>query len=241
MKTLLLYKVFKILVLSVLTLISLFVLFCGALYFAYNDEIPSGKQGLAADKLAFKMVNALNYEAYKETNFLAWTFRGKHHYQWFKNQNRCSVQWDDFTVELDLKNKHNSTVSVGGQPYSGEEKEQVINKALAYFNNDSFWLVAPYKVFDMGVERRLVKQKDGSDALLVTYTSGGTTPGDSYLWHLDKQGIPTSYQMWVQIIPFQGISASWEQWVTTESGAQLSRFHKLLFLDIMMSSIQATK
>ena len=101
MKTLLLYKVFKILVLSVLTLISFFVLFCGAFYFAYNDEIPSGKKGLAADKLAYKMLNALNYEAYKETNFLAWTFRGKHHYQWFKNQNRCSVQWDDFTVVLE--------------------------------------------------------------------------------------------------------------------------------------------
>jgi hypothetical protein len=168
-KIFLLKKIFKILVLSVLTLIILLVLFCGAFYFTYNEEVPSGKQGVAADKLAYKMLNALNYEAYKETNFLAWTFRGKHHYQWSKNQNRCSVQWDDFTVQLDLKNKHNSTVSVGGQPYSGKEKEQLISKALAYFNNDSFWLVAPYKVFDVGVERRLVKQKDGFDALLVTY------------------------------------------------------------------------
>jgi hypothetical protein len=33
------------------------------------------------------------------------------------------VPWDDFTVQLDLKNKHNSTVSVGGQPYSGKEKK----------------------------------------------------------------------------------------------------------------------
>jgi hypothetical protein len=58
---------------------------------------------------------------------------------------------------------------------------------------------------------------------------------------LNEQGIPTSYQMWVQIIPVQGISASWEDWITTESGAQLPRFHKLLFLDIILDSVRGTK
>ena len=209
-----------------LTLISLFVLLCGAFYFTYNEALPSGKQGVAADKLAYKMLDALDYKAYKETSSLAWTFRSKHHYQWSKNQNRCSVQWEDFTVQLDLENKHNSTVSVGGKPYSGEDKEQLINKALTYFNNDSFWLVAPYKVFDDGVERRLVKQENGSDALLITYTSGGTTPGDSYLWHLDEQGFPTSFQMWVKIIPIGGIEFSWSDWTTTETGAKIATSHK---------------
>ena len=193
-KILLLKKIFKILVFAVLTLFSLLVLFCGAFYFTYNEGLPTGKQGVAADRLAYKMLDVLNYEAYKETSSLTWTFRGEHHYQWSKNQNRCSVQWEDFTVQLDLKNKGNSTVLVGGQPYSGEDKEQLINKALAYFNNDSFWLVAPYKVFDDGVERRLVKQENGSDALLITYTSGGTTPGDSYLWHLDEQGFQPPFR-----------------------------------------------
>ena len=234
-------KIFKIVVFTSLSLISLLVLFCGTFYFTYSEPLPAGKQGVAADKLAYKMLDALDYEAYKETSSLTWTFRGEHHYQWSKNQNRCSVQWEDFTVQLDLKNKGNSTVSVGGQLYSGVDKELLINKALAYFNNDSFWLVAPYKVFDAGVERRLVKQENGSDSLLITYTYGGTTPGDSYLWHLDEQGFPTSFQMWVKIIPVQGISASWEQWITTESGAQLPRFHKLLFLDIIMGSVQGIK
>ena len=224
-----------------LSLISLLVLFCGILYFTYSEALPAGKQGEAADRLAQKMLDALAYEAYEETQFLAWSFRGKHHYQWYKNRGLCAVQWDDVVVQLDLKNQGNSTVSVQGQPYLGADKELLINKALAYFNNDSFWLVAHYKVFDAGVERRLVSQENDSDALLVSYTSGGTTPGDSYLWHLNEQGIPTSYQMWVQIIPVPGISASWEDWITTESGAQLPRFHKLLFLDIILDSVRGTK
>jgi len=233
--------IFKTLALSALMLISLLVLLCCAFYFTYDEEIPFGKQGLAADKLACKMLDTLDYEAYKQTNFLSWNFRGKHYYEWFKNQNRCTVRWDHFTVRLDLKQKYNSTVTIKGQNYFGEEKEHLINKALAYFNNDSFWLVAPYKVFDIGAERRLIKQKGEADALLVTYTSGGNTPGDSYLWYLDEQGMPTSFKMWVQIFPVRGILASWEQWVTTESGIKLPRFHKILFFDITISSIDAKK
>ena len=220
---------------------TLILLSIGVLYFSYNEILPSGKEGLAADNLARKMLKALHHEAYKETNYIAWTFKGIHKYQWYKNENRCTVHWEDITVQLDLKSKKKSTVSRKGKPYSGEYKKDLIDKALAYFNNDSFWLVAPYKVFDSGVERRIVEQENGRDALLITYTTGGTKPGDSYLWHLNEQGVPTSYQMWVQIIPIGGIHASWEQWTTTESGAKFPSLHKLLFLDLEMGSIQGLK
>ena len=32
-----------------------------------------------------------------------------------------------------------------------------IKTATDYFNNDSFWLVAPFKVYDNGVKRSIVK------------------------------------------------------------------------------------
>ena len=79
---------------------------------------------------------------------------------------------------------------------------EIIQTAQHFFNNDSFWLVAPYKVFEQGVERRIVDY-DGKKPLLVTYTSGGSTPGDSYLWILDENGFPTSYKMWVSLIPLE--------------------------------------
>ncbi|MBU2920089.1 hypothetical protein KO504_01925 [Winogradskyella psychrotolerans] len=214
------------------------LLLFGFIYFKYNEDLPKGQPGAKADQLATKMLDALDEAAYLNTDYLEWTFKGKQHYKWYKSNHTCEVYWDNFTVLLDFENPNNSKVFVLEQEYNGIEKQDYITKAENYFNNDSFWLVAPYKVFDKGTERRLVKTKDQKDALLVTYTSGGSTPGDSYLWHLDANGKPTSFQMWVDILPIDGLEATWENWVTTETGAELPTFHKLLFLGIEMGDVK---
>lgn len=216
------------------------LLFFGYLYFRYNEDLPNGTQGKEADTLAMNMLGSLDYEAYMATDYLEWTFKGRHHYKWYKSENRCEVLWSDFKVDLDLKNYDNSKVFVANQEYNGEDKHKLIHKAEALFNNDSFWLVAPYKVLDSGVERRLVTDDNGKKSLLVTYTKGGTTPGDSYLWHFDAYGKPKSYQMWVDILPINGLEATWENWITTESGAQLPTFHKLLFLGLELDGVKGT-
>ena len=214
------------------------LLLFGFMYFKYNEDLPTGQQGAEADELATQMLQVLNEGAYLNTDYLEWTFKGRHHYKWYKSDKTCEVYWDDFTVILDLENHDNSKVFVAEQEYNGIEKHDYIHKAEGYFNNDAFWLVAPYKVFDQGVERRLVKTEDNKDALLVTYTSGGSTPGDSYLWHFDENGKPKSYQMWTEILPINGLEATWKDWTTTESGAQLPTFHKLLFLGMEMGEIK---
>ena len=106
------------------------------------------------------------------------------------------------------------------------------------FNNDSFWLVAPYKIFDEGTERSLVSLEDGSQALLVTYTSGGSTPGDSYLWLLNENEIPYAYKMWVKIIPVGGVEASWDHWTKMESGAYLPKSHKMGPITLSMGDVR---
>jgi len=231
-------KVFKIIggLIVFFTLPTL--LLFGFMYLKYDEDLPKGKQGPEADKLATKMLEALNEEAYLNTDYLEWTFKDRHHYKWYKSDKICEVYWDDFTVILDFNNTSNSKVFVLKQEYKGVEKQDYIIKAKNYFNNDSFWLVAPYKIFDASAERRLVTTEDNEKALLVTHTSGGSTPGDSYLWHLDTEGKPRSYQMWVEILPINGLEATWENWVTTESGAKLPTFHKLLFLGLEMGDVK---
>ena len=217
------------------------LLFFGFLYLRYNEELPTGEKGPEADQLAQQMLTALNEEAYRNTDYLEWSFKGRHHYKWYKSDKTCEVYWGQIKVNLDLENYNNSKVYAADQLNEGNEKRDFIDKAVSLFNNDSFWLVAPYKVFDPGTERRLVVDENGNKSLLVTYTQGGTTPGDAYLWHFDKHGKPKSYQMWVDILPLEGLEASWDQWTTTESGALLPTTHKLLLLDLNMGEVKGTK
>ncbi|WP_299010280.1 hypothetical protein [uncultured Tenacibaculum sp.] len=212
-------KLFKIL--GVLLLVGAILL--AVFYFKNNESLPTGKQGPEADALATKMLEALNYEAYKDTRFIEWSFRGKHFYKWDKQKNIVEVSWDTNKVILHTKSPEKSVVLVNEKEV---KDNKILQKAIDYFNNDSFWLVAPYKVFENGIERRIV-QYEGKDALLITYTTGGSTPGDSYLWILDENGRPTSYKMWVSIIPTGGMEATWSDWVTTESGAILPTKHEM--------------
>jgi hypothetical protein len=231
-------KIFKITtgVIIFFTLPSL--LLFGYVFFKYDEALPVGIQNEKADALAYKMLDALNYDAYKSTNYIEWTFKKRHHYEWKKNENTCNVFWKDYKVSLNLKDYASSKVYVHSFKIENEISKELIEKAITYFNNDSFWLVAPYKVFDKGVERRLVKLENNEEALLVTYTSGGTTPGDSYLWQFDEAGKPKSFKMWTSLLPIDGLEASWSDWITTESGAQLPTFHKLLVLGLEMGVVK---
>jgi len=211
----------------------------GYIYFKYNEPLPISKPNPEADALAKDMLEALNYKAYKNTDYIEFTFANRHHYKWNKLENKCQVYWKRFQVNLDLSNTKKSTVLVGKQTYNGIEKDQYVKKALDYFNNDTFWLVAPYKVFDNGTTRAIAKNDAGEKGLLVSYSSGGSTPGDSYLWHLDENKKPKSFQMWTSILPIQGFPSSWNQWTTTETGAILPTFHDLSFLGLEITGIKA--
>ena len=209
-------KIFGILLVILLIIIA-------SLYYMNNEDLPKGVTGQEADALARKMLTSLNFEAFKQTEYMEWSFRDAHHYKWNKAANTVEVSWDNIVVSLDTKVPANSLVL---QASDAEDSHTLIQTAFDYFNNDSFWLVAPYKVFDPGVRRSIVKH-EGKDALLITYTSGGSTPGDSYLWILDDTGRPKSYKMWVDIIPLGGLEASWDAWITSSTGAQLSTQHKI--------------
>jgi len=234
-------RIFKIVGKILLALMLTLVVISAAVFFFYNEKLPEGEQSAEADQLAEKMLIAVHHEAYKQTNYIEWSFIGRQHYKWNKQQQMVEVKWGKTVVNLNIQHPDSSSVILNNRELEGSARLELIEQAVAHFNNDSFWLIAPHKVFDRGTERRIVSLENGEKALLVSYSSGGNTPGDSYLWLLNESGLPTAFKMWVSVIPVGGVEATWESWKTSQSGALFPSHHKLLFVDIKMEGVKASK
>jgi hypothetical protein len=201
--------------------------------FVISEKLPEGQPTKEADVLAKKILDELNYEAYKNTTYIGWTFAGIHSYEWHKAESYVIVKSDDYQVRLDLNDYSKSKVIMSQH----RDDQDLINSCIKNFNNDSFWLVAPYKIMEKNVERRLI-EKNSEKKLLVTYTSGGNTPGDSYLWTVDQNSKPTSFKMWVSIIPIGGLEAQWTNWTTTSSGAVISKKKTVFGIPIEITDLE---
>lgn len=191
-----------------------------------SEPLPDGEEGKKAEDIAKKMMNSLNKEAYDSLKIIEWTFPGGHHYKWNKKLDIVEVKWDDFTVNLNTTTQDGSAYE-GQTELNGPEKEKALKKAWGYFANDSFWFIAPFKIYDPGTSRKYVQTEEG-DGLLITYSSGGVTPGDSYLWILDDNFRPVKWKMWVSIIPIGGVEITWGGW-TEKQNAWFSTTHESAF------------
>lgn len=213
-------KTFKIIGTIILVLIIALVAF---LYFT-SKPLPEGQKGTKAEALTDKIQAAINQKAWDTTAAVSFTFRGNHHYLWDKKHNLVQVKWDD-------KKALYNTQTLEGIAYENDkkltdsQKIDVIKKANDYFNNDSFWLIAPFKLRDAGTTRSIVMQ-DNQEALMVTYASGGSTPGDSYVWLVNQNYVPKAWKLWVSIIPVGGLETSWEDWTTFQNNVKIATSHK---------------
>ena len=212
------------------TFIFLLILTLGGLitYWVLDKPLPKGEEGPQAEALTSKMLEAINDSAWHATPVVSWNYVGLHSFIWDKARNYTKVSWDDYEIFVDLHKKTGVAYAKGKRVKDSTATAQFVNEAYGYWVNDSFWLNPLTKVRDQGTSRKLIEREADNEAgLLVTYTSGGLTPGDSYLWIIDKDSYrPKAVQRWVSIIPIGGIEFSWEEYVKTETGAIISIFHQ---------------
>lgn len=203
-----------------------------------HEPLPKTEPSEAADRLAREMLAAVDKPAWDTTHWIQWTFAGRNSFVWDRDRHLVQVSWGDKKVLIDPE-KNTGTAYIDGQ-LATKQNGKLVKKAMASFFNDSFWLLAPTKAFDPGTTRSVVELDGENDrGLLVTYSSGGVTPGDSYLWLLDEKGLPKAFKMWVSVIPVGGLKASWENWQTLPSGARYAASHKVFGLDVAITDVKS--
>lgn len=227
--------VFKILKWILIIVLLLGLLGWGLVKYMSEDR-PENVINENGDQLANQMLASLNKPAWDSLKYLTWDFKGGHNYVWDKQNNNVKVSWAGNEALIDL-DEVDGIAKSDGVLLEGDEAKRIINQGWGFWCNDSFWMFAPFKVFDPGTKRSIVKDENGDEGLMVTYESGGVTPGDSYLWFLDDNKIPTRYKMWT-FVPIQGMEMSWENWKTLKGGAKVAISHNSSILSFDMEGVK---
>ena len=205
------------------------------LFLIMDKPLPIGEEGPRAKILADKIQKAINKDAWDSTNFIQWTFIGRHHYLWDRKRHLVEVKWGNYAVLLNPN-------TLKGKVYINniEQKNDAItlNKAYRSFTNDAFWLNAFTQIYNGNTVLKFVEMEGASSGLLVTYLNGGVTPGDSYLWIVDENGLPSSWQMWVSVFPLGGIELTWEDWIALPNGAMVAQSHKAGPFNVKISNLK---
>lgn len=204
-----------------------------------NQPLPSGESGAAAEALADRIETATAQKAWREnTAAVAFRFdrRGNEH---FYDRRREFVEVrlpgdEQLRVQYNHRNQKQFVAFAGDKQLSGDAAADALQEAIKWHVNDVFWLNPFGALRAPGARLELV----GERALLVTYDAGGVTPGDSYLIVTDENGRPERWQMWVSILPIQGLEFSFEGWQSFDTGAAFSTIHKNNLTDINLSEIR---
>jgi len=200
-----------------------------------SKPLPEGQEGEKAEALTDKMLSEVNLPAWESIRYLRWKFRGERSYVWDRWYNLAEICYADKRVLINL-NTLEGKVWDGGNQIEGADKREELQRAWEYWCNDSFWLNPFIKVRDEGVTRAFVELDNGNDGLLITFSQGGVTPGDSYLFELNEQGLPLSWRMWVSILPVKGLQFEIIEWQDTD-GANIAVKHQIGSYEIEIEDV----
>ena len=200
-----------------------------------SEPLPEGVVGPRAEELTLTIQRSVNTAAWEQTGAVRWTFAGRNQHLWDRQRHLGQIQWGNKRVLIDLSTQQGRAY-VDGQEVSGKKAERLLKRAWFMWCNDAFWLNPIAKMQDEGTTRSLVTLPDGGEALMVSYSSGGLTPGDSYLWIPGEEGRPEVWRMWVSVIPIGGLQASWSDWETLETGGVVSTHHTIGSVELVLTT-----
>lgn len=163
-----------------------------------------------------------------------------HYWDRYTGRYRVDVPGDSgFTAYFDVNKPKDVSAAVilkKGARVTGEEAAKLLEKAYGRFINDSYWILAPLKVLDPGVNLSGEGETDfdGKKVQVVklSFNAVGLTPGDVYKHFLDAatgQMVGWEYQLqgtqppptrwkWIDVRDFSGLKLSTRK--VTEDGTK---------------------
>lgn len=189
--------------------------------------------GDPARDLANRVYRASGGDRLDEINRLRFTFHLEKEGQtvleashdWDLRTGKDTVTWDGKTVTVSVTN-----------PGDTDEEQAAYHRWV----NDSYWLLAPQKVLDPGVnlEYRGQEELEGErfEVLHLSFEKVGLTPDDQYLFYIDPDSALLRFWKYTNA---QGEShlAQWEEY-TEYNGLNLALFRQMEGKRIRFGSIE---
>ena len=198
-----------------------------------SDSQVSIQVETPADSLALVLTDAMGgLDTWENTRYLRFDFyvdteAGKRSFRkhlWDRKENRYR---QEYTIGTDsmvtvVFNTADTTgqAFINGGVVSEDESRRLVERAHVSYINDTYWLLAPLKVFDAGVSRDLeASDVDGQTNLKLSFQGVGYTPGDQYWLSIsDDSGL---LQSWTYLL--QGRESTrtytWEDYQTYDTPA----------------------
>jgi hypothetical protein len=152
-----------------------------------------------ADSVAMMAYAAAGGDAWDGVRYLRFDFavesdgvRGPtRRHLWDMSTGGYRVEWPDAdtatTTVLFNVDTREGAAYINGEPVTGERAAGLLESAYGRHINDTYWLMAPHKVFDPGVVRTYVADSSSADreVLHLAFRDVGLTPGDQYWMKID--------------------------------------------------------
>jgi hypothetical protein len=160
---------------------------------------PAGRPG--SDPEAVALAEAVlermgGRGAWEATRWLKWDFLGRRVHHWDRYTGQVRIESDERLVLMNVRTRE-GRVWENGQEITGPGPlAEALDLGYAWWVNDSYWLIMPYKLLDPGVRLAYAGQsqlEDGRDArkIVLTFDEGtGLTPRNRYdVWVASDSGL----------------------------------------------------
>lgn len=194
------------------------------LFVAPAAAAEQGEADERAAAVAARLMEALGgEEAWADTRFVSFGFAGRRSHWWDRHTGRHrlegTTQEGERYVVLQDVDERTGSVWLDGEKLEGERAAEMLENAYGAWINDTYWLIAPYKLRDPGVSLAWDREEtiDGRtyDVLALSFEGVGLTPGDRYWVWVDRES--GLMDRWAYVLEHQPPDSepaawNWEGW-----------------------------